>query len=227
MSPIQIPSPLMLEVRKESAWDGDLMIVPVSAPVKNSPDKPGQKIGDSLLVQGENSQLRLSLGSAEKISTKAIRKAGQAAAKWLIEHQASSVGLQSAAFADFGVENALDAFCEGLLLGAFSFDRHKARRDEIGPVTVHLLVNGNSSTFQEKITRLTAVVDGVNLAREWSHEPPNVINPVSLAERAQALAAETGLQCTVFGEKELSEMGAEAILSVGLGSNNPSQMIIL
>ena len=227
MSPIQIPSPLMLEVRKESAWDGDLMIVPVSAPVKNSPDKPGQKIGDSLLVQGENSQLRLSLGSAEKISTKAIRKAGQAAAKWLIEHQASSVGLQSAAFADFGVENALDAFCEGLLLGAFSFDRHKARRDEIGPVTVHLLVNGNSSTFQEKITRLTAVVDGVNLAREWSHEPPNVINPVSLAERAQALAAETGLQCTVFGEKELSEMGAEAILSVGLGSNNPSLMIIL
>ena len=227
MDHLQTPSPIHLEVTKESDWDHDLLIVPIAAPIKNSPDKPGQKIGDCLLIKGDNTQLLLSLGVVEKISTKTIRKAGVATAKWLIAHQASRVGLQSAAFADFNLDNALDTFCEGLLLGAFSFDRHKARRDENDLVTVHLLVDGDRSALKKKISRVTAIMDGTNLAREWSHEPPNVINPHSLVKRAQALAAETGLKLTVFGENELSEMGAEAILSVGLGSNHPSQMIIL
>jgi leucyl aminopeptidase len=65
------------------------------------------------------------------------------------------------------------------------------------------------------------------LTREWSHEPPNVINPVTLAERAQALADETSLSCTIFDDKKLEEMGAGALLSVGLGSKTPSHMIML
>jgi leucyl aminopeptidase len=68
---------------------------------------------------------------------------------------------------------------------------------------------------------------GVNLTRAWSHEPPNIINPETLARRAESLATQTGLGCTIFAEKELSDMGAGAILSVGLGSKTPSHMIVL
>jgi leucyl aminopeptidase len=75
--------------------------------------------------------------------------------------------------------------------------------------------------------RVRELAAGVNLAKEWSHEPPNVINPISLAERVQSLAVETGLKCTVFGHDVLTQMGAGAILSVGLGSKTPSQMIVL
>jgi len=227
MKHIQIPSPLILEARTESDWDGDFSIMPIASPIKNTPEKPGKTIGDVLLVTGENTQLLVSLGAAEKMTTKVIRKAGEATAKWLLDHQASKVGLRAAAFDEFGVENALDAFCEGLLLGAFSFDLHKSQRNDIECISVYLVADGDISILQETVSRVTAIVDGVNLARELSHEPPNVINPVSLVERANALAAETGLKCTVFGEKELTEMGADAILSVGLGSKTPSQMIIL
>ena len=227
MKHFQISSPLILEARKESDWDGNFLLVPIAAPKNNTPEKPGKKIGDTLLLTGEETQLLISLGMTEKISRKTIRKAGEATAKWLIAHQASKVGLRATAFDDFGIKNALDAFCEGLLLGAFSFDLHKAKRDDIERVNVHLLADRDISRLQERITRVTAIVDGVNLARELSHEPPNVIIPVSLVERVQTLASETGLKCTVFGEKELTEMGAGAILSVGLGSKTPSQMIIL
>ena len=227
MKDIQIPSSLILEAKKENDWDGNLLLVPIAAPIKNTPEKPGKTIGDVLLVAGEIKNLLISLGGAEKISAKTIRKAGEATAKWLVSHQASNVGLRAAAFSGFQIENALDAFCEGLLLGAFSFDRHKSQRNHVERISVHVLADGDFSALQEKIPRITAIVDGVNLARELSHEPPNVINPVSLAERAKTLAAETGLKCAIFGEKELTEMGAGAILSVGLGSKTPSQMIIL
>ncbi len=226
MSHLQISSPLVLEVKKQNDWQGDLLLKPMPAPQKSTADQPGKTLGDILLVKGEMRDLLLSLGVGDKITTKTIRKAGDATAKWLIAHQVSSVGLRASAFEGIEIEKALDIFCEGLLLGVFQFDLHKAS-DEVALITVQILADEDISKLEERISRVSAIANGANLAREWSHEPPNVINPVTLAERAKALAAETGLKCTVFGEKELTEMGAEAILSVGLGSKTPSQMIIL
>ena len=227
MEHIQTSSPVILKIKKENEWAGNLFITPIAAPEKNTPDKPGKTIGDILLVAGEKQELFVSLGSAEKMTTKATRKAGELTAKWLIEHQASNVGLRADIFDDFNIKNALDAFCEGLLLGAFSFDLHKSQSNEIEKINIHILADGEIRELEKNISRVVKIVDGVNLARELSHEPPNVINPVSLVERAKALAAGTGLKCTIFGEKELTKMGADAILSVGLGSKTPSQMIIL
>jgi leucyl aminopeptidase len=71
------------------------------------------------------------------------------------------------------------------------------------------------------------ICEAVNLARAWAGEPANVINPVSLAERVQDLAKEVGLKCTVLDDKQLTEMGAGAIVAVGQGSATPSRMIVL
>ena len=102
-----------------------------------------------------------------------------------------------------------------------------AENEDAFNTDVYVFTDGDDAAISEEIARVSAIANGVNLAREWSHEPPNVINPITLAERAQALAAESGLKCTIFGEAELTDMGAGAILSVGLGSKTPSQMIVL
>ncbi len=227
MTQLQIPPRLTLKAIPKTEWGGDLTLTPLPAPEEASPGKPGQKIGDLLLVADKTRELLVSLGFVEKMASANIRKAGAAAGVWLVQHQASSVGLGADAFDNLGVENSLEAFCEGLLLGVFQFDRHKSKGTENHPVDVCVLTDGEDSAIVERIARVSAIVCGVDLAREWSHEPPNVINPVTLAERAQALAAESGLTCKVFGEAELTEMGAGAILSVGLGSKTPSQMIVL
>jgi len=174
-----------------------------------------------------NHTLKVSLGPVEKLNAAAIRQAGEKAAHWLTAHPVPAIGLPASYFAALDVEDALSAFCEGLLLGSFRFDRHKAAQDPTRPMTVHILSEGKSPTLQAQIARVTALISSVNLAREWSHEPPNIINPLTLAERAQKLAAENGLTCHVLGENEFRELGAGAILSVGLGSKTPSQMIIL
>jgi leucyl aminopeptidase len=71
------------------------------------------------------------------------------------------------------------------------------------------------------------VMTGVNLTRRWAHEPPNVINPITLGKRAAKLAKEIGVKCKVYGAAELDKMGAGAILAVGAGSKTPSQLITL
>ncbi|MBC8507843.1 MAG: leucyl aminopeptidase family protein [Anaerolineales bacterium] len=218
MSELQLPPRLKIEPTPQSAWDGNFHIKP----------EPSNKSGDLLLKEsGKRKTLSISLGSQEKLSSAVLRNVGVKTGKWLTGQQISAVGLSATEFETLAVNNALEAFCEGLLIGAFRFDRHKSDVETPKSVTVHVLTEGETSSLSDKIARVVAIVNGVNLAREWSHEPANIINPITLGERTKALAASTGLKCTILGEKELSEMGAGAIQSVGLGSKTPSQMIIL
>ena len=218
MDEIQLPPRLELIVPPQSSWTGNFHLKPETS----------QIFGDLLLQEANaNKTLSISLGSEEELSAAAFRNAGLKVAKWLTQHDTPDIGLLVSDFDTSTVEDALEAFCQGLLLGSFRFDRHKSEADSTDPVKVHVLTDGNDAAVKDKLDRVSAIISGVNLAREWSHEPPNIINPITLAKRARELAAKTGLTCTVFGEKELTEMGAVAMLSVGLGSKTPSQMIIL
>jgi leucyl aminopeptidase len=220
---------LTIQVTSRDQWEGDFTILPLPYTEENKDRRPGKKAGQTLLVESQDGArtLKVSLGEHEEMDAEALRKAGGAAARWLDEHAVASAGLLAGDLYAVGVKNAVSAFCEGLLLGAFRFEAHKSDVEQRPAVSVTLLTEGHSQEIESIARQATIIASGVNLARRWAHEPPNVVNPLTLAQRAQDLAARTGLKCTVLGEKELSEMGAGAIQSVGLGSKTPSQLIIL
>ncbi|MCJ7702298.1 MAG: leucyl aminopeptidase family protein [Anaerolineales bacterium] len=227
MTPLQLPPRLILKVSTAEEWEGQWVLVPAAVASEPGPGSPGKQVGELLLVSGDPPALQISLGTQDKLTTANLRKAGTAAARWLVEHKAAQVGLNAADLDGLGIERGLEAFCEGLVLGAFRFSRYKLEDKSAFLTEVSLLTAVEGAALLDRVDRVSSVAKAVNLAREWSHEPPNIINPHTLAQRAQALAVETGLKCTLFGERELSELGAGAILSVGLGSKTPSQMILL
>ena len=65
----------------------------------------------------------------------------------------------------------------------------------------------------------------VNLTRRLVNEPAAVIYPTSFAEQAEAVARETGLQCTVFDEDALHAERMGALLAVAAGSERPPCMV--
>lgn len=227
MTPLQLPPRLILKVSTAEDWKGQWVLVPAAVASEPVPGSPGKQVGELLLVSGDPPVLQISLGTRDKLTTANLRKAGTAAARWLVEHRAAHVGLNAADLDGLGIERGLEAFCEGLVLGAFRFSRYKSEDESAFLTEVSLLTAVEGAALLDRVDRVSSVAKAVNLAREWSHEPPNIINPHTLAQRAQALAAETGLKCTLFGEQELAELGAGAIISVGLGSKTPSQMILL
>jgi leucyl aminopeptidase len=123
---------------------------------------------------------------------------------------------------------AVGALVEGLVLGAFSFEKYKGGSDA-KPIALTLLIpqDQGERELEAVIERAVIIAESVNLSREWAHEPANVINPVSLAERVQSLAAEVGLRCMVFDDRQLTNMGAGAIVAVGKASDTPSRLIVL
>ncbi len=217
---------ISLHVSLHAEWDG-LLVVPAPAAPKPSLGNPGPKIGDIQLTEtlgpeGEpGAQIALlSLGPENKITAEVLRKAGGFLAKWLAKYRVDNAGVILGQLDDLGIANGVQAFFEGLLLGAFKFNIHKSDVKESNPTDFHLLVPETDTVpYQSDIDRINATAAAVNLARSLSHEPPNYLNPATLADRTQALAEAEGLKCQVLDDVALSDLGAGAIVSVGQGSS--------
>ncbi|HRW47207.1 MAG TPA: leucyl aminopeptidase [Caldilinea sp.] len=176
--------------------------------------------------------LVVGLGAAEKFDTKAARKSAATVYKTLaktkgvkhfatIVHGAGIGGLDPAA--------AAQALAEGTVLAAYRVPNYKREAPENGPerCTVVEFDGSRVATLAQAVQRGAQIGAGVNLARDLSNEPPNVLYPVAMAQRAQAMAEATGLRCTVLGEAEMSALNMNILLAVSRGSANEAQLVIL
>jgi len=199
-------------------------IVLAVAPQNVAPDAAGKDAGDIRFNQS-NQTVTVSVGAKEKVTLETIRRAGGALAKWIAKNKVTEAGIEIASFSNLGFapDKIAFALAEGILLGSFRFEKHKSKKEEPTPANVYFL----DQDLKPVIERAAIICDATNLARAWAHEPANIINPVTLAERVQILAKEEGLKCTVLDDTQLAEMGAGAIVAVGQGSANPSRMIVL
>jgi leucyl aminopeptidase len=116
------------------------------------------------------------------------------------------------------------AVTEGVLLASYSFDKYKTKKEEqedkADIETVHLM-NGN----EEGIRIGTIFAEAQNYSRDLVNEPGNVINPASLADKAEGLAREYGLSCEVWDEKKIYDEGMLGLWHVGKGSSVPPRFI--
>jgi len=224
-------SHITINTRKPHDWKG-INIALATAPKEISPDTAGKDVGEIRFNPAEQ-KATVSLGAKEKINLETFRRAGGAIAKWTAKNKVTELGIETASFADFGPfgsaqdkpapEQIAFALAEGILLGSFHFDKHKSKKEEPAPATIYFL----NEDFKQITDQATVVCEATNLTRAWAHEPANVINPVTLADRVQELAKEVGLKCTILDDKQLAEMGAGAIVAVGQGSSTPSRLIVL
>jgi leucyl aminopeptidase len=219
---------ITLEMKLATEFSGLLVsagLAPETVTIETAGKDPGE-------VRMVGTKAILSLGAKNKLSAEMLRRAGGGLAKWLTGNKIKSAGVELRPVLGTGMppSTSIQAFVEGILLGAFSFDIYKSGKEPLA-TTLSLLIDGNSGMdlpeLQGYIEKANIISEAVNLSREWSHEPPNIINPVSLVERVQKIAAEVGLKCTILDDKKLAEMGAGAIVAVGKGSNTPSRLIIL
>ncbi len=225
---------ISIKITPRANWQPGILIVPAPASEAPAPGLPGPKTGDIQLVEtavegSDTTEQRvlLSLGSEKGLSSDTLRQAGGSLARWLAKYKVIDAAVAIDLLDQLDIEGSVQAFCEGLILGSFQFITWKPSASVSPIITVHLLVPGEGVSLRTKIARISAVANAVNLARAWAHEPPNVINPETLAQRAGELAADTGLACTVLSHQELETLGAGAIVGVGQGSKTGSRLIIL
>ena len=73
-----------------------------------------------------------------------------------------------------------------------------------------------------------AIAAGVRRARELGNLPPNICTPSYLAQECAALAkAHDRCSVEILKRKDMAELGMDALLAVGQGSNHPPRLIVL
>jgi leucyl aminopeptidase len=82
--------------------------------------------------------------------------------------------------------------------------------------------------LQAALDQAIALAAGTRRARELGNLPPNICTPIYLAEQCTALA-ESIDNCSVdvLDVEQMTDLGMEALLSVGQGSANPPRLIVL
>lgn len=113
----------------------------------------------------------------------------------------------------------------------YRFTEFKSKPSEENlPVEIHFYwpENQDAGEGQKALKAGQAIGQGKNLARTLGNRPGNICTPTHLAETAQKLANQDPMfSSCILDEEKMAQIGMNSLLSVGKGSAEPSQLIIV
>ncbi len=189
--------------------------------------------GKTLLLRfaadkGKASKLLLiGAGEKDKYSCSKVAVAAGTAVRTLRELNLKSVG-----FAPRSEDSAMDtAACamQGAVTGQFELDKYKTKdkKDKKVSEFVVFIDDAKSGDLKDGLSRGEIIGESMNMTRDLSNEPPNILTPTEMANRAKKMAKEAGLKCEVLSEDQMQKLGMNSLLSVSRGSSQPAQLVIL
>jgi leucyl aminopeptidase len=172
------------------------------------------------------------LGKQGKLQPLAIQRAYGAAARHLQQTGAQSIALACLLEdAPLDLETQTRAAIEGALLGIYTFKKYQqsdehsngrgmSRIDIIANATLH-------ARLEPAVQRAIALAEATNFTRDLVNEPPNVLTPAELANRASLVAKQFHLDFEVLDRPQMQELGMGGLLGVSQGSEEPAKFIIM
>ena len=111
-------------------------------------------------------------------------------------------------------------------LAAYEFDDFKSSKEASSSIELMLDIPEALRTHSE-ITAAPVIAEATNTARWLGLLPPNICNPVFLAEFAKTKAAALNCRCTVLGKKAAAKLGMGGFNAVGGGSASKNKFIVV
>ncbi len=170
------------------------------------------------------------LGSDRELDAEGLRRAGGRAVGALGRAKAKRAAVLVPSLRRLGADTVGRALSEGLILGAYRFDKYKTIDEPLPELESCELIPADerqSTPMRRGMRTGEVVATSTNLARDMSNEPGSVHTPAWMADQARKLAKEMDLRVRVLAEAELAKEKMGAILAVGRGSVHPPRLIVL
>jgi leucyl aminopeptidase len=169
------------------------------------------------------------LGAYKKLTTQSLRRAAAIATRHAQKTAAHQVTLAlSLANTPFSAAQGIQAQVEGALLGAYTFRQYQQTNDSKGITLLQIAVQETAGAITEQaINHGQILAEAANFARDLVNEPPSVLTPTELADRASSMARQFGLECEVFDKEKIEARAMGGLLAVSQGSVQPPKFIVL
>jgi leucyl aminopeptidase len=153
-------------------------------------------------------------GKAEKLDPAGLRKIAAGAVRFLKGKGVKSVVL--ALDGNAATPAAVAAVATGLLTGSWEPDRLKTDREPSRSVveSVEIALPSREGDTEKAFERGCILGEALNLTRDIAVEPPNVLTPTAMAERARKMAEGAGLSFEVLDRDRMRQLGMGALLGV-------------
>ena len=165
-------------------------------------------------------------GKPEKFDTAKLRKLVSTAVRTL-----SGKGIKTAALAlDAALATPANvaAAAEAALLGFWEPDRLKTGKEpEKRLESFTVAADSSDSALDAAFEKGRILGEAANTTRDIAVEPPNRLTPLTLADRARAVATAAGLEIEVLDQDRMTQLGMGALLGVAMGSAAPPALIVI
>ncbi len=181
-------------------------------------------------AKGKNTANRLLLvGAGDKTDYKVsdVGVVSGAATRFLRKRNVKSFALMPRSDGD--VSDVAVGATQGVVSSQFELDKYKTqdKNDKSIDNFVLFVEGAKEKDLKDGLRRGEIIGDSMNFARDLANEPPNVLHPTEMANRAQKMAKEVGLKCEILDEKQMKKLGMGSLMSVSIGSSQPAKMIVL
>ncbi|MDJ0649408.1 MAG: leucyl aminopeptidase [Xenococcaceae cyanobacterium MO_188.B19] len=178
-------------------------------------------------ISGPNNVRKLiliGLGKEDDIKAATYRTTAAAIARLATKDKTLGISLPLSS----EVSDVAQAITEGIHLALHQDNRFKSEPEDKAPKLETIDIFGVSGQ-EAGINKGETIVSGVILARELVNAPANEVTPVTMAETAQQLATEYGLEIKILEQADCEnfEQGMGAYLGVGQASDIPPKFIHL
>lgn len=171
--------------------------------------------------------LLVGAGEREEVRPSDIGVASGTATRYLRKCNARSIAFSFRG--DTSVDEAAQHAAQGAVTSQFELDKYKTQDRNDKEVSRFLFHSDGAGGGELKrgLSRGQAIGESINLTRDLANEPPNILTPTEMANRAQKMGREVGLKCEVLDEARMKKMGMGSLLSVSAGSEQPARLIVM
>ncbi|MEP0869206.1 leucyl aminopeptidase [Trichocoleus desertorum AS-A10] len=186
------------------------------------------KEGSSALARvGGGSAIRkvllVGLGKPDSLKLESLRRAAALSMRQAKKEKGKTLAIQFPVW-NSQPEATVQAIAEGAELAAYQDTRFKSESEDKNSQLeqIEILGVGDQSAA---IQRARQICSGVILARELVAAPPNVVTSLTMAETAEAIAQEHGLEIQILEQEDCEKLGMGAFLGVARASDIPPKFI--
>ena len=176
----------------------------------------------------------LGLGKVDQFNVDVVRRVSGDLARYLrrIGAKRAATLAHGAGIGGLSPEVSGQAVAEGTILGLYRFRNYRKQSEDDGDKELEELY-----VVEQEQSKLDALNAGISvgqtlaestiISRNLVNEPANVMTPTRMAEIAQEVAAEVGLECKALIREDMIQKGMGAMLAVTAGSAQEPRLIVL
>ena len=193
------------------------------------------KSGKTLLLVGNAAVQRVLLvgcGDVARFDRGAQRKFAETTAAALAGGKAKDALVCLAPMpSDTDAACVLEDLAREITAACYVYTQTLSKPKELPPLSKVTVDGGaglSTAAAKKALAAGQAIGNGINFTRELVNLPGNICTPSYLARQGRGLAKRySKISTTVLDEKKMKELGMGSLLSVGNGSDEPSQLIVM